>query len=94
MTQSQQDSVEQLLENIFTTNIEHDGSYIPASAIRKKIPEAASKLQQLMVEAEVRGAKTIGYRLDNRIDCTENDVIWEVINQYVTHLTRPIEEKQ
>lgn len=35
--------LDEILE-IFVTNIEHDGSYIPVSAIKAKIPEAKAQI--------------------------------------------------
>ena len=39
----QDTELEEILK-VFTTNIEHDGSYIPVSAIKSKMPEAKQKL--------------------------------------------------
>lgn len=42
-TSSGQDELSRIF-SIFVTNIEHDGSYIPVSAIKAKIPEAKAAL--------------------------------------------------
>lgn len=42
----------------------------------------SEQTQKAVHYGALTGSKVVGYRLDNRIDFTQNKIVWEVINQY------------
>jgi hypothetical protein len=50
---NQTDPLDEILQ-VFVTNIEHDGSFIPASAIMGKIPEAKAAINAEIAKAEIK----------------------------------------
>ena len=81
--------LESLKTGLFKMSVDYKTNEVGMVSPHFNMPDEKALIQEALqaINAIIeRGVKTIGYRLDDRIDFTQNDISWEVIDQYINEL--------